>query len=69
MNCYYVETQKEGLRTFYTVRCRLDGKEVPAANQFLMHKLRESCSPNTVKRFALSGRKAFDRWFSIWHGI
>ena len=54
MNCYYVETQKEGLRTFYTVRCRLDGKEVPAANQFLMHKLRESCSPNTVKRFAFS---------------
>ena len=54
MNGYAVDSRKEGIHIVYTIRRRGDGRAVQEANQFLFHKMRENCSPNTVKRFAFS---------------
>ena len=54
MDRYYVEAKPEGVRTLYRIRRIRDKKPVSEANRYLRHKVRENCSPNTVRRYAFS---------------
>lgn len=51
---YFVEQIREDRKVYYFIRCGEDMSIVPGPTKYLVHKLREHCSPNTIKRIAYS---------------